>query len=105
MANKICVIMTTCGDKKSTKTLSDILIRKKLAACVQMTRIKSRYLWKNEIRFEREFLLIIKTTNANHKKIRRIFGKYHPYELPEFVCFDANSSKKYKRWIKSVVVK
>lgn len=105
MANKICVIMTTCGNKKSTKTLSDILIRKKLAACVQMTRIKSRYLWKNEIRFEREFLLIIKTLCKNRKKIKRVFDSHHPYELPEFVCFDANSSKKYKKWIKSVVVK
>lgn len=105
MANKICVIMTTCGDKRSAKTLSDILIRKKLAACVQMTRIKSRYLWKNEIRFEREFLLIIKTLRKNRKKIKRVFDSHHPYELPEFVCLKADSSKKYKRWIKSVVVK
>lgn len=105
MANKICVIMTTCGDKKNAKILSDILIRKKLAACVQMTHIKSRYLWKNEIRFEREFLLIIKTLRKNRKKIKRVFDSHHPYELPEFVCLKADSSRKYKRWIKSVVAK
>ena len=105
MANKICVIMTTCGDKKSAKKLSAILLRKNLVACVQIIRIKSRFVWKDKIRFEREFLLIIKTTNANRKKIKRIFDSHHSYELPEFVCFDADSSKKYKKWIKSVVVK
>ena len=101
---KICAIMTTCGDKKSADSLSKVLIRKKLVACVQVIGIKSRYIWKNEMRFEREFLLIIKTLRKNRKKIKRIFDSHHPYELPEFMCFDADSSKKYKGWIESVVI-
>ena len=94
--------MTTCGSKKSAKKLSGILVREKLVACVQIMRIKSRYLWKNKVRFEREFLLIIKTLRKNRKKIKHIFDSHHPYKLPEFVCFDADSSKEYKKWIKSV---
>ena len=101
---KICVIMTTCGDKKSADSLSKILVRQKLAACVQVIGIKSRFVWKNKVQNEREFLLIIKTLRKNRKKIKRIFDSHHPYELPEFVCFDADSSKEYKGWIESVVI-
>ncbi|MGX2982612.1 divalent-cation tolerance protein CutA [Helicobacter sp. 23-1045] len=96
---KICVIMTSCGDEKSADLLSEMLVREKLAACVQIQRIKSRYLWQGELRFEREFLLIIKTLRKNRKKIKRVFKAHHPYELPEFVCFDADSSKEYSAWI------
>ena len=96
---KICVILTTTADKKSAKKLSAILLRKNLAACIQRIRIKSRYMWKNELQNEREFLLIIKTIRANRKKIKAIFDSHHPYELPEFVCLKADSSKAYKKWV------
>lgn len=99
---KICVILTTTADKKSAKKLSAILLRKNLAACIQRIRIKSRYMWKNELQNEGEFLLIIKTIRANRKRIKAIFDLHHPYELPEFVCFKADSSKAYKKWVANV---
>ena len=105
LMKKICVIMTTCGDKKSANSLSKILVHKKLVACVQVIGIKSRFVWKNKVQNEREVLLILKTLRKNRKKIKHIFDSHHPYKLPEFVCFDADSSKKYKKWIKSVVAK
>lgn len=102
---KICVIMTTCSDKKSAKKLSVILLRENLVACVQMIRIKSRYVWKNKLQNEKEILLIIKTTQKNCKKILAVFDSHHPYELPEFACFKAQSSKKYKKWVENVVAR
>lgn len=99
---KICVILTTTANKKSAKKLSAILLRKNLVACIQRIRIKSRYMWKNELQNERECLLIIKTIRANRKKIKAIFDSHHPYELPEFVCFKADSSKAYKKWVANV---
>ncbi len=96
---KICVILTTTADKKSANQLSAILLRKNLAACIQRIRIKSRYMWKDEVQNDREFLLIIKTLRKNRKKIKAIFDSHHPYELPEFVCLKADSSKAYKKWV------
>lgn len=100
---KISAILTTTADKKSAKKLSAILLRKNLAACVQMVRIKSRFVWRGRVTREREYLLIIKTICKNHKKIKRVFNSHHPYKLPEFVHFKASASKAYKEWIKSVV--
>lgn len=100
---KMCVILTTINDKKGAKKLSAILLRKNLAACIQRVRIKSHYVWRGRIAREREYLLIIKTTRKNRKKIKRVFNSHHPYKLPEFVRLKAKSSKAYKEWIKSVV--
>lgn len=100
---KICTILTTTGRKKDAKKLSKVLLRKNLAACIQITCTKSHFVWENKVRKNREFLLLIKTTCKNRKKIRRIFDKAHPYKLPEFVYFKANSSKAYKKWMKSVL--
>lgn len=96
---KICVILTTTADKKSAKKLSAILLRENLVACIQRIRIKSRYIWKNKVQDGREFLLIIKTLRKNRKGIKAIFDSHHPYELPEFVYFRAESSKAYKKWV------
>lgn len=100
---KMCVILTTTADKQGAKRLSAILLRKNLAACIQRVRIKSRYVWRGRVEREREYLLIIKSTRKNRKKIKRIFDSHHPYKLPEFVCLKAKSSKAYKRWVESVV--
>lgn len=100
---KICVILTTIADKKCAKKLSAILLRKNLAACIQRVRIKSHFVWRGRIAREREYLLIIKTTRKNRKKIKRIFDLHHPYKLPEFVYFKANASKKYKKWVESII--
>lgn len=96
---KICMILTTTKDKKSADKLSMILLRKNLVACIQRISIKSRYMWKNKLQNEREFLLIIKTIRKNRKKIKKIFDLHHPYELPEFVCLKGDSNKAYKRWV------
>lgn len=100
---KMCVILTTIDNKKGAKKLSAILLCRNLAACIQRVRIKSHYVWWGRIAREREYLLIIKTTRKNLKKIKRVFSSHHPYKLPEFVRLKAKSSKAYKRWVESVV--
>lgn len=96
---KICIILTTTAKKNSAKKLSAILLSKKLAACIQRVRIKSRFVWKGRVEAECEYLLIIKTLRKNRKKIKRVFDSHHPYKLPEFVWFDGGASKRYKKWV------
>lgn len=103
MKKKICVILSTIDNKKSAKKLIDYLLKEKLAACIQQSTIKSRYVWEKHIVSEKEFLLIIKTTHKNRKKIKRYFAKYHPYKVPELIILKGKSSKNYKQWINSVL--
>lgn len=99
---KPTIIQTTCSDKKEAKKLAKHLIEKKLAACVQMIKIKSSYLWEDKFCYDDEILLNIKTKKENFKKIKKEIKKHHSYDVPEIIQIDiSNMSKKYLKFMKS----
>ena len=57
------VIVSTYPDKKSISRVAHIVVEKKLAACVNYTKINSVYTWKNKIHDTKEFLALFKTTS------------------------------------------
>lgn len=98
---KIIMIQTTCKNKKEAKKIAKILLKNKLAACIQISKINSLYMWKDEMCREDENLLSIKTKKENFKKIQRKIKEIHSYDLPEIICFDiTNVSSAYKEFIK-----
>lgn len=98
---KIIIIQTTCKDKKEAKKIAKVLLKEKLAACIQISLVDSFYMWKNEICNEGENLLSIKTKKENFKKIQRKIKEIHSYDLPEIISFDiTNVSSEYKKFIK-----
>lgn len=97
---KICIIQTTCKDMQEAKTISKILLEKRLAACIQISSIESLYIWKDELCEDNEKLISIKTKKKNFKKIQREIKENHSYDLPEIIAIDIeNVSKEYKNFI------
>jgi periplasmic divalent cation tolerance protein len=48
--------------------------------------------------------MLIKTTNAQLKRLRRLVKGNHPYETPEFIALPIESgSKKYLKWLEASV--
>lgn len=94
------IIFTTTKRKKDARKLAKILLQKRLVACAQTTRIKSRYVWENRLCVEREILLTLKTRKKCLKKIKRTFKKYHPYKTPEFIALRAKARGKYGAWVR-----
>jgi len=98
---KICIIQTTCKDIEEAKKIANILLKKKLAACIQITDIESLYIWNNEICNDKEKLLSIKTKIKNFKKIKRKIKENHSYDLPEIIQINIDdASKEYLKFIK-----
>jgi len=96
----ITLIQTTCASKKEAKNIAKILIEKKLAACVQLSKIESFYNWNNELCSDNEVLLSIKTKKANFKKVKNKIKEYHSYDVPEIIGIDiTNVNKKYLEFI------
>jgi len=97
---KLCIIQTTCKDINEAKKIAKILIKKELAACVQISSIESLYMWNNELCNDNEKLLSIKTKKKNFEKIQRKIKENHSYDLPEIISIDIeNVSKEYKNFI------
>jgi periplasmic divalent cation tolerance protein len=95
------VITTTFPNEKSAQATANLLIEKKLAACVQQTGpITSTYSWKNKINQDEEYQLQIKTNKAYYKKIENLIKETHPYEVPEIIATPIiDGSKDYLSWI------
>ena len=97
---KNCVIQTTCKDKKEAKRIAKILLKNKLAACIQISNINSLYVWNSELCEDKEKLLNIKTQMKHFKKIKRKIKENHSYDVPEIICLEIKKlSKKYKKFI------
>ena len=97
---KTIIIQTTCKTKKEAKKIAKILLRDKLAACVQITNIKSFYTWKNKLCKDNEKLISIKTKKKHFIKIKRQIKEIHSYHLPEIIAIDITKiSEKYLKYI------
>ena len=97
---KISIVQTTCSSKKEAKKIAKILIKEKLAACVQISKVKSIYMWDNKLCVDKERLLVIKTKKECFKKIKRKIKENHSYDLPEIIEIKIkNASKEYLQFI------
>jgi uncharacterized protein involved in tolerance to divalent cations len=94
------VITTTVSQREDAERLADLLLTERLAACVQILPISSRYVWKGEKVLEPELMLMIKTRTSLFEKAMARIAEEHPYELAELVAtpFTAGSAA-YLDWM------
>lgn len=97
------IIQTTVSNKKEAKTLSKVLLEKKLVACVQISKVESSYVWKGKICKQKEYLLSFKSTKDRVSAVERFLLGQHNYELPEITIFETSHSKEYGEWVKRIV--
>jgi len=97
---KPIIIISTYPDKKSIIKISNKLVKTKLVACVNITKISSIYAWQGKIENTSEYLAIFKTTNKNKKILKEKIKLTHPYDVPEIVEIEVLSiNKPYLDWL------
>lgn len=104
--SKYLQIITTVPAKENAEEITDELINKRLASCVQITSsIESRYWWKGKIEKTEEWQCIIKTKKGLYKSVEREILRIHPYEVPEIIVIPLiYGYKKYLEWIDNETV-
>ena len=97
---KPIIIISTYPDKKSIIKISNKLVKTKLVACVNITKISSIYAWQGKIENTSEYMTIFKTTNKNKKILKEKIKSTHPYDVPEIVEIEVLSiNKPYLDWL------
>jgi periplasmic divalent cation tolerance protein len=97
---KPIMLVSTYPNKKSISKIANKLVREKLVACVNMTKISSVYSWQGKIENADEFLAIFKTTQKNKTKVKNQIKTTHPYKVPEIAEIQINSiNKPYLDWL------
>ncbi|PSH04602.1 MAG: divalent-cation tolerance protein CutA [Acidobacteria bacterium] len=99
------LIMTTASSRDEANTIASELVSRHLAACVNILGpISSVYRWKGEVESSEEFLLLIKSTEAQSIPIQAAIREIHSYEVPELISFTIESgSDSYLNWIAASV--
>jgi periplasmic divalent cation tolerance protein len=99
------ILMTTVARRADAKRLSQMAVRKRLAACVQaVPGVRSAYRWKGKIEDSAEILLLFKTTKKALPGLIKAIKATHPYDLPELVSVAiSGGSREYLNWIAAEV--
>jgi periplasmic divalent cation tolerance protein len=99
--NGVIQIVTAIDDKGKAEHIAKELVRKRLAASVQiMGPIKSIYRWKGRIEEAEEWQCIIKSRKTHYKKIEEEIKLLHHYELPEIIAIDIDTALTgYTEWV------
>src|SRR5882762_11425871 len=100
----IAVFITT-PNKEEASRLADMLVERRLAACVQiLPAMESVYRWQGRIERQREVLLIAKTFTAKFAELEREVRAAHSYETPEIVAVPLTAvSEPYRQWLNASV--
>lgn len=95
------VIFITAPTKKEADSIAAALIKKKLAACVNIIdRIDSVYRWKGKVEHAKETLLMIKSKVSKIPAIIKVVKAMHSYEVPEIIALPITAGEgEYLRWI------
>ena len=101
----IRIVYITCKNEKEALKIGKVLIKERLAACVNVIpRIKSIYRWEGRIVEDSESILLVKTVYSKVKKLIEKVKELHSYEVPCIEVIDINDgNKEYFKWIESEV--
>ncbi len=94
------IIVSTFPSKQSVTSIANQLVKKKLVACVNITKISSVYAWKGKIEKQPEYLAFFKTTKKNKQILKKQLEKLHPYDVPEIAEINVDSiNQPYLEWL------
>ena len=95
------IIKTTSDSHKAMKDITNMLLSKKYAACVNIIpRMRSKYILDGRIVESREVMLLIKTSEDLEANVYKTIKKLHNYDIPEISTIKTeNVDKDYSNWL------
>ncbi|MGB8685502.1 MAG: divalent-cation tolerance protein CutA [Candidatus Binatus sp.] len=99
--HKMRVIFVTAASEDQAVTIARTLVGERLAACVNIVGpVRSIYRWRDDVKDDREYLLIIKTRALLYMKVETRVREMHTYEVPEVLALNADrGSPPYIQWM------
>ncbi|MBU4286045.1 MAG: divalent-cation tolerance protein CutA [Kiritimatiellae bacterium] len=98
--NAIVIVQTTVASRREARRLAGLMVKARLAACVQVVPIHSTYRWHNKVEQSAEWLLVAKTQRVRTKALMTFIRRHHPYELPEIMALSVTRAlPAYRQWV------
>ncbi|HYX66651.1 MAG TPA: divalent-cation tolerance protein CutA [Burkholderiales bacterium] len=95
------LVLTNVPERAAAERLADMLVEKRLAACVNiLAPCRSVYRWKDAVQREEEHPMLMKTTVERYPALEQALRAAHPYELPEIIAVPAERGlAAYLDWV------
>ena len=95
------LVLTNLPQRAAAERLADLLVEKRLAACVNiLAPCRSVYRWQGAVRHDEEHPLLIKTTAERYPALEQALRSGHPYELPEIIAVPIERGlPAYLQWV------
>ena len=95
------LVFTTTETMEQAEEIADALLRRRLAACVQVVGpIRSKYWWKGEVAVAKEWMCLIKTTRGCLDPLADVIRATHTYDVPEMTATPiTHGDPAYLEWL------
>lgn len=101
---KLITLFLTCANQQEARKIADVLLDKKLAACVKATGVKSGFWWQGQREKANEVLLIIESAEDKFSEIEAAVRQLHSYETFALMAYPVlKSSKGVERWVRESI--
>ena len=98
--NRYIVITTLCNKKEIADEIINILLQKKLVAGSQISKVHSKYWWKNQLEECDEYKIEFRSKESLFDEIKEEIRKLHDYETAEISCYNIlNADDEFFKWI------
>ena len=103
----ILILSTFPNEEVAVRVARELIINRKLCACINLAKVRSLYSWKNVFEDHEEIIALFKTTKISVDKLKSTIKKIHPYEVPEIVEIRMDDvSELYLQWmVQSTTIK
>jgi len=101
----ITLVMTSVGTEQQAVEISEELIARRLATCINIVPcLRSIYRWKGKVCEDTEYLLFIKTPRKLFERVAATIRELHSYELPEIAALSVEAAETaFHEWILRMV--
>lgn len=101
----ITVVLTSVGTEQQAVEISEELITRRLATCINIVPcLRSIYRWKGKVCEDTEYLLLIKTPERLFEEVSAAIREYHSYELPEILALPVHAAEtNFHSWVLEMV--
>jgi len=96
------LVVTSCDREDVCDEITKAVLKKKLAACVQVSQpVRSSYWWQQEIAEDSEYLVSMKTDRRLFEELSEVIRQIHPYDVAEIIAMKIVAiDDDYKRWMR-----
>ena len=94
-------VFITINDREKAKEIAEMLLNKRVAACVQIIGpATSLYRWEGSIVEDGEWLMIAKSSKELYDELEKLVKQVHVYEVPEILAVRVEKGNgDYLNWL------